>query len=166
MKFSTTVFRAPTRFGQSGPLLPPYERLVARWVPTICRRDREWKQSDGRLYGETSAQEQEQADRRYWAVGAEVRAQKHPLVVAVQGTVERVYQVPGWIREQGETKYTALGSGVWLRGEDGPAPCPSWIPNWWPSEFTPGQHLDAPARQEAYAPAKVNPDGSVIRATR
>lgn len=67
VRFSTTVFRAPTRFGQPGPLLPHYERPVARWVPTICRRDREWKQSDGRLYGETSAQEQEQADRRYWA---------------------------------------------------------------------------------------------------
>jgi hypothetical protein len=93
-----------------------------------------------------------------------VRAQKYPLVLAVEGTIERVYQVAGWIREDGQTKYTALGSGFLLPGEN--ASLHSWIPAWWPAEFTPGQPLAAPAQQGAYTPAQITPDGEVIRATR
>lgn len=150
--------------GFSGRMLyPPYERSVTRWVPTVWRRDREWVQPDGRLYGETSATEQEQADRRYWAVGAEVRAQNHPLVLAVNGKIERVYEVAGWIREDGQTKWTALGGGAdpWLAG-----PAPTWVPAWWPDAFTPGRPLDPPARQGAYTPARITPDGTIHRAVR
>jgi len=92
-------------------LYPPYERPMARWVPTVWRRDRQRVQPEGRVYGETTAAEQEQADRRYWAVGAEVRARAHPLLLAVDGKVERVYEAAGWIRESGQTKYPALGAG-------------------------------------------------------
>lgn len=46
-------------------LYPPFDRPVTRWVPTIWHRDRGWKQPDGRICGETSIEEQEQADRRY-----------------------------------------------------------------------------------------------------
>jgi len=145
-------------------LYPPYERAVTRWVPTVWRRDREWVQPDGRLYGETSAAEQEQADRRYWAVGAEVRAQNHPLVLAVNGTIERVYEVAGWIREDGQTKWTALGDGgdVWTSDTT----APSWVPLWWPDAFVPGRPLAAPARQGAYTPARIMPDGTIHRAAR
>lgn len=142
-------------------LFPPYERAVTRYVPTVWRRDREWKQPDGRLYGETSEHEQEQADRRYWAVGKEVRAQKQPLVVAVEGTIERVYHVSGWIQEAGQTKYSALGSGTWATGA-----APSWVPAWWPDELSPGARLSAPARQGAYTPATITPDGVIHRATK
>ena len=145
-------------------LYPPYERPVTRWVPTVWRRNRQWVQPDGRVYGETTPAEQEQADRRYWAVGAEVRAQAHPLVLAVDGKIERVYEVAGWIREAGQTKYSALGAGSapWVRG----AAAPAWVPAWWPSAFEPGQQLAAPARQGAYTPARITPDGVIHRASR
>jgi hypothetical protein len=153
------------RDGSPGRMLyPPYERPVTRWVPTVWRRDREWVQPDGRRYGETSPAEQEQADRRYWAVGVEVRAQSHPLVLAIEGTIERVYEVAEWIREDGQTKWTALSTGgqPWVRD----SAAPTWVPAWWPDALTPGQPLEPPARQGAYTPARIAPDGAIHRAVR
>lgn len=143
-------------------LYPPYGRVTTRYVPTITRSAREWVEESGRHYGElTDSAQQEQADLGYWRVGKEIRAQKHPLVIAVDGTIERIYQVSGWTKEPGQRKYMALSADVYAKPKDRP----SWLPSWWPAAFELGQPLVAP-QYSAYTPARVAPDGTIDRASR
>jgi len=151
--------------GFAGQLLSStLERPVTRWVPTVARRSHEWVEASGRSYGEVAdPTEQEQADLRYWKVGAEIRAQRNPLVVAVDGTIRRIYEVAGWILEDGQSKHTALGGDVYT---DESASRPGWLPAWWPAEFELGAELAPPTKWGAYTPARITPDGVIHRAAR
>lgn len=119
-KIRTTLTAAQAAFLEANGMPLPtghvstkHRRLAKtmRAFPVISRSGRQYKQADGRTYGETTPSQQRQADARYWRAGIAVREACEPMTVAVGGIVERIYKVNDWYLESGETKWTAdLGS--------------------------------------------------------
>lgn len=60
-------------------------------------------------YGEVGAPGQYDSDRRYWPVGAAVRAKARYAIVAVDSTVRRVYEIDRWQPKAGKWEFTAAG---------------------------------------------------------
>lgn len=70
-------------------------------VVVISRRDRSRTATSGdprTIIGEVGGPDQYDSDRMYWRIGAEVRAHARHAVIAVDGTVRRVYEIDpeGW----------------------------------------------------------------------
>jgi hypothetical protein len=85
-------------------------------VVVVSRRGDKPERVDGRSRGEMS---QYDADRRYWFVGAGVRATARHAMVAVDGVVRRVYTLAGWEPNPGDQRqfgFRALGDAPLDRG--------------------------------------------------
>lgn len=65
-------------------------------IAVISRRARSYRQPDGRVYGEVTPEEQRQSDAGSWRANKAIRDDCLPLVIAVDGTVQRIYEVNGW----------------------------------------------------------------------
>lgn len=65
-------------------------------IAVISRRARSYRQEDGRVYGEVTPDEQRQSDAGAWRANQAIRNDCLPLVIAVDGTVERIYEVNDW----------------------------------------------------------------------
>jgi hypothetical protein len=64
-----------------------------RCAGVASRRDRTHDDGNGRIYGETDGPGQYDSDRMEWRVGREVRQLAEYWIVAVDGTVRRVYRI-------------------------------------------------------------------------
>lgn len=64
-----------------------------RCAGTVSRRDRIHDDGQGRTYGEVGGTSQYDSDRRVFRVGREVRQLAEYWIVAVDGTVRRVYRI-------------------------------------------------------------------------
>lgn len=78
-----------------------------RVFPVISRSGRTYYEDNGRTYGETEPHLQKQADAKYWLVGAAVRRDLEPMTVAVDGVVQRIYEVFGWTQDSESGKWMA-----------------------------------------------------------
>ena len=69
---------------------------MKRVAGVISRRDRVHDDGQGRSYGEVGGNSQYDSDRQEWPVGKVVRGLARYWIVAVDGTVQRVYTIdPG-----------------------------------------------------------------------
>ena len=77
----------------------------------ISRRDRVRADDQGNSYGEVGGADQYDSDRRVWPIGQRVRELARYAIIAVDGTVQRVYPIdPGGWHEAlpGKWEFTAI----------------------------------------------------------
>lgn len=92
------------------------QAIAKRW-PTpgnrvavvISRRHRVRQSDDGTQYGEVGGTGQYDADRGWFAVGAKVRDAAQYSIIAVDGIVDRTYEIDptSWITHDGKSQYSA-----------------------------------------------------------
>ncbi|MFD3704554.1 PIN-like domain-containing protein [Nocardia sp. NPDC058658] len=103
------TFVDSTQFAQSFPDLDDEARdriydaarsAAVHYFPTISRRA---------SYAHLSGEDLEAVDLRYWIVGAQVRDQSNPLIIAEGGRVVRAWGVKQWIKRG--NKWEAISTG-------------------------------------------------------
>lgn len=100
----------------SGSLGITRQAIEKRWpspgeraAVVIARRNRVYVGGDGTRYGEIGGAEQYDADRRWFAVGAKVRKVAQFAIIAVDGIVDRTYEIDpaSWVTRDGKSSYSA-----------------------------------------------------------
>lgn len=83
------------------------QREAGHAILVVSRRNRAYRQGDGRTYGEVDPAEQTQADAGAWFTNPSIRRDLLPMPVAVEGIVSRIWEVLDWERVPGTTKWAA-----------------------------------------------------------
>lgn len=100
--------RVPSRSPGTG---SPRQSLGDRVAVVISRGGRVYEDDRG-PYGEVGGADQYRSDRGLWRIGKQVREEARYAIIAVKGTVVRVYELDpyGWRQVMpGKWEFTAVG---------------------------------------------------------